>query len=236
MPVGETMSLTLATTGPIKVNSNYLKAPIDGTFFKTSEGYNRPSEPDVIPSENPINPGEILFFVSPHILKSLSKTISKTPMKFNKEIKGYNVTIAFDPKNYPFELYTEEDNIHVRGAVNITVPSLDMVVEIGGTANVFLEFLSGDKENTIFLSTEIFSESLKFDLFRVYIKGVKVSFNWATGLANYIIDMILDFYEIPLIPVAKSPTLPLTSTHADLKFFDKYTELGVSFVFGQETE
>ena len=235
-PVGESMSLTLAPTAPVKVKSDYIYAPIDGTIFKTSEGYNRPSEPEVIPSENPTNPGEILFFASPHVLNTLSNTLRKLPMKFNKEIKGYNLTIDYNPASYPLNIFTEEDNIHIHGGVNITIPSLDMKIEVGGFANIFLEFLSGDKNNTIYLSMEIFSESIKFDLFRVYIKGVKVSFNWALGLANYIIDMILDFYDIPLIPIAKSPTLPLTATRADLKLFKKYTEVGVSFVFGLEDE
>ena len=231
IPVGETMSMGLATTGPIKVKSTYLKAPIDGTFFKTSEGYNRPSEPDLIPSENPINPGEILLFTSPHILNTLSKTIAKTPISINQVIKGYNITIDFDARNYPFKLYTEFDNIVVKGAVNITVPSLDLKLEIGGRSELGLFFRPGDKNNTIYLDPDIDEYSLKFDLFRVYIKGIRVNFNWATGLANYIIGIILNNKTIPKIPIEKSPILPLTATAAVLRLFDTYSEIGVKFDF-----
>ena len=230
--VTDEMSIGLATTGPVSVKPDFLSVPIDGTVFLTQEGYNRPFEAPEIPSESPENPGEIILFISKYVYQTLEKTINKVPMNFETTLYGFTIQIQIDGSRVPLEIATRDKDLHLLGGAIVTIPALRLSFEVGASADVDIFFQSGDSTNMIFVDPEIDRSSLKLTTFKISLFGWQFNLNFLTGIANYIIGMIVNRMIFPTMAVPKFEALPLTATAAIVEFFETYTEAGVAFNFG----
>ena len=233
--INNDLSISLATTGPVSIKSDYLHVPLDATIFLTKDGYNRSFEAPEIPSEDPANPGEIQLYASKYLYQTFVKSINKIPMKFSTQILGFNANIHIDGSKVPIIFSTHDKYLHFEGGGVISIPALFLELDIGATAHLDLFFKSGDKSNMIYIHPEINRDSIKMTTFKVSIFGFKINLTPITSLINPLIKFIANSQVIPTIEVPKSDILPLTATAALVKFFDTYTEAGIAFNFGFES-
>jgi hypothetical protein len=232
--LNEEIGIGLATMGPVVVKQDYLSAPIDGTIFLNSEGYNRPFDAPEIPVESAENPGEILLFISEYVFNTLSKTLNQVPIQFESSIFGFNLNIQVDGAKYPIDVSTHDKALHLGGGATVTIPALNIIFEVAAKSEIDLNFMPGDSANMLFIDPNADKDSLKIDTFILTVFGMRLNLSLFAGIVNFFIGMAIDHLVLPTIGVPKVEAMPLTATSALVNFFDRYTEAGIAFNFGMD--
>ena len=226
------ISVSLATTGPVTVTEDFLHVPLDSTVFLTSQGYNRPFDAPVIPTEDPDNPGEIQLFASTYLYETFEQSINQVPMEFTTSIMGFQAIFKINGTACPFELKTQDKNLHAAFGGALSIPSLNIDVILAAEANIDFFFDNGDSTNMIYIDPDINTNSLKFTKLKMTIYGYTIDLTAFKILINVFIKGFINFYALQPIAIAKLEALPLTSTAAEVDFYENYTEAGVAFNFG----
>jgi hypothetical protein len=226
------LSMSSATTGPVKIKTDYLNVPIDATIFLTNEGYNRPFDAPEIPTEDPDHPGEILLFISEYVYQTATKSANMIPMTFQHSVLGFDTTIEIDGTKVPIKLDTRDGHLHVLGGAIVSVPFFRTVIEIGASADIDLTFRAGDSDHMFFVNPGINRSSMKFTDLKLKIFGIPLNFNLFNPIINFFVTLILDWVAFPEFAIPKLDLMPITATTAKVDFFDTYTLAGIAFNFG----
>ena len=228
-------SLATATVGTLNVKSDYLSVPLDATLYMTKDGYNRPSEGEVFPSEDTTNPGEIQLFVGQYAFRCLEGSINKLPLSFDTTFYGFPVKIDIDGTKYPLKLSTKNENLHAAFGAKITVPSFSLFIVFEGQADFSFKFKNGDSTNMIYIDPDVNRKTLALDTLKINIYGWNFDLTSAGPWILWVVEYFIDGYILPVIAIPKQAALPLTATAAVLKFFDTHAMGGISFNFGFES-
>lgn len=226
--ITDNLSIWTGLSGPLRVRSNYIQAPLDATIFLSSEGYNRPLDAPYISNKIEINSGLVRVQFSDYIYDTLTASLSKIPINFNTKQYGYDITVEVNPSKTPMKLRNSDGKLNLSFNTKISIPDLYTSLDFESTIEVALGFSPGDDKNVIYLLPQFNLSSIKYTAPSISFFGVSIPIGPFSWLLNSLSEKLLSKYSNPTIRIPKMSGLLITAAGGSAVFDKSSTSITVS--------
>eukprot|EP00343_Euplotes_focardii_P005749 CAMPEP_0205808114 /NCGR_PEP_ID=MMETSP0205-20121125/11980_1 /ASSEMBLY_ACC=CAM_ASM_000278 /TAXON_ID=36767 /ORGANISM="Euplotes focardii, Strain TN1" /LENGTH=397 /DNA_ID=CAMNT_0053083293 /DNA_START=169 /DNA_END=1362 /DNA_ORIENTATION=+ len=225
------LSLSLANTGPINVNKDYLALPIDGTIFLVEDGYNKTIKSSEIPLVPTTTNNDIVLVAGRYSFKTLETSMNKLDFEYYTKADKLDVRIFIPGNNKSYSITNTATGLHVKVKGTLTLVESRMSIDIEISANVTMSLSNGDENEMFYLNPEIVKNSINIKTSNVAFVKQKLGLSLLTPLFDPIIEYFTNKIKLKSVPVKKLDDSKLLCKvkKNDVKFSPKYAQVELSF-------